>query len=507
MTSRGKKRPAGDEDSTKAELARRFKSNPLVFIGTIIVLIIVIIAFVLVPAIVPEAGMGGDLTFGYYDKVPISYAAGSYFARVQKNLEDDQRSAMTGQNSVETYREIWQSAFGMTVIHTAILQEMKNAGYTAPAKAVDRTVAQLPMFQENGRFSSSKYQAYDRNDRLILLGQVREEITKNHYLDDIINLQIPSRETAFISQMLSPQRTFDMAVFSINSYPDSEMLSWVEENPVLFQSAHLSKITINTSEKNARKVLESIRAGTATFEEAAGSQSQDVYAERGGDMGIKLAYELNVEVPGEEDRAKLLALKKGDLSDVIALNSGWAFFRAEADASPADTEDPVVREKIRSYMRTFDRSRMEEWALARAEEFITLVQDRGFDGAIIEQSLEKRHFGPLPVNYGATDLFPGLSSFSVSEIEYASWDEDFWKLAFSTPLRTPSKPHIQGSNVLVLFPLEESGAEESSAQAVESMLSAYWINYHAERTLNTAFLESDKLENNFEKTYARLFQP
>ncbi|MDR1239543.1 MAG: peptidylprolyl isomerase [Treponema sp.] len=507
MTSKGNKKPAVDAGSVKSELISRFKSNPFVFTGTIIVLVIVIIAFVLVPAIVPEAGSGGDLTFGYYDKSPISYVAGGYFAQVQDTIASQQQTSINEQNYPGRYYAIWQQAFQLAVIHTGILQEMKNAGYTAPAKAVDWAVARLPMFQEDGRFSPARYQAYDNNRRLALWYQVQEEITKNHYLDDMTGLLVPSRETAFISGMASPVRSFDMAVFSINTYPDSELLSYIEENAVIFQSTHLSKITVNSSEKNARKVLGSIQEGTATFEEAANTQSQDGYAERGGDMGIKLAYELNVEVLTEEDRGKLLALKKGELSDIIKLDSGWAFFRAEEDVSPADTEDPAVRDKIRSYMQTFNRSRMDDWALARAEEFIALVRERGFDGAIIEQSLEKRHFGPLPVNYGGLDLFPGLASFSVSELASAPWDEDFWKLAFSTPLRAPSAPFVQGTNVLVLFPLEESEADTSSVQAIDSTLSAYWINYHAERALNSFFLNSGKLENNFDKTYERYFQP
>jgi len=70
-------------DKADSELARRFKTSPLLFIGTFIVLIIVIVAFVLVPAIVPNSRFGRDvdLTFGYYDKIPISYVPPSVMCR------------------------------------------------------------------------------------------------------------------------------------------------------------------------------------------------------------------------------------------------------------------------------------------------------------------------------------------------------------------------------------------------------------------------------------------
>jgi hypothetical protein len=509
MASSGKKAPSPEGDSTKGEWIRRFKSNPFVFIGTIIILIIVIIAFVLVPAIVPEAGMGpgGDLNFGYYDKVPIAYVAGNYFALARENLYNRYQSMINETNASYVNQEIWRQAFDAAAIHTGILQEMKKAGYTAPAKVVDREMAKLPIFQENGRFSPVRYQAYDSNQRLILWNQLRDEITTAHYHADMRGLLKPSGETAFISGMASPQRRFDMAVFAVDSYPDSALIAYAEENSALFQAIHLSKVTITSSEANARKILNSVRDGTLTFEEAANTQSRDSYAERGGDMGIKLAHELAVEAPGAEDREKLLVLKKGEHSDIVKVNEGWAFFRAEEDASPVNTADPGTLEKIRSYLWNFERNRMEDWAIAKAEEFISRVKARGFDGAIIEQSLEKRSFGPLPLNYGGLDLFASPASFSVAELSDAAWTEDFWKTAFFTPLNTPSKPLVQGTNVLVLFPLEESEADESTRGAIESTLSSYWIDSHAEQELESFFLLSGKLENRFDETYRRLFPP
>jgi hypothetical protein len=509
MAFSGKKAPFSEGDSTKGELIRRFKSNPFVFTGTIIILVIVIIAFVLVPAIVPEAGMGpgGDLIFGYYDKVPIAYVAGNYFALTREGLNERYQSMINETNASYINQEIWRQSFNAAAIHTGILQEMKKAGYTVPAKVVDREMAKLPAFQENGHFSPARYQAYDSSQRLNLWSQLRDELTASYYRSDISGLLKPSGETAFISGMSSPQRRFDMAVFAVDSYPDSEVAAYAEENSALFQVAHLSKVTITSSEANARKILSSVTAGTLTFEESANTQSRDSYADRGGDMGIKLAYELAVEAPGAEDREKLLALKKGEYSGVIKVNEGWAFFRAEEDAVPVDTATPGSLEKIRAYLWDFERNRMEDWAIARAEEFIRLVKERGFDGAIIEQSLKKRSFGPLPVNYGDLDLFASPASSSVEELSDAAWTEDFWKTAFSTPLHTPSDPLVHGSNVLVLFPLEESDADESTFSSIESTLSAYWIDSHAEQDMEAFFLRSGKLENHFEETYRRIFPP
>jgi hypothetical protein len=507
MASREKKAPAQETGSAWAEFVRRFKANPLIFIGTIIILVIVIIAFVLVPAIVPnsELGRSVDLTFGSYGKTPITYVPGGYFAQVQRTLEQYQQNSMNDTNAQIITYQIWRSAFEETVIHTAILQEMNAAGYAPSVKAVDREVAQLPIFQENGRFSAARYEALDSNSRLTLWRQVQESILEEAYRADMTGLLKPAREASFLGKMASPQRSFDMAFFSIDSYPDSEVTAYGEANLDLFRTVHLSKITINSSEREARQVLDSIKEGTATFEEAATAQSQDSYAERGGDMGIKLAHELIPEAPAAEDREKLLALENGGYSDIVKVDSGWAFFRVEEAAAPADMGDPATLEKVRTYIREFERGRMEDWAIAKADEFTAQVRERGFDGTIIEQSLEKRHFGPIPVNYGGVDLFTSLNSLSVAEIAGASLDENFWKAAFSTPLNTPSAPLVQGNNVLVLFPLEENSADESASQNIESLLSSYWLSYNGEQAMRSYFLTNSKLEDRFFDTFSRYF--
>ncbi|MDR0878706.1 MAG: peptidylprolyl isomerase [Treponema sp.] len=507
MASKGKKLTVQEDNSAKEELAHRFKANPFLFIGTVIILIIVIIAFVLVPAIpgVSAARMN-DLNFGAYDKAPIDYVRGGYFAQIQANIENNMRDQINESNYQYASYQVWRQAFEETVIHTGILQEMKKARYSAPPKAVDRQVALMPDFQENGRFSAARYERLDNNSRLALWQQIREGITDGNYRYDVTSLKSPAAEAEFISQMASPQRTFDMVAFSIDSYPDSEISAYAAANPGLFRTTHLSKITINSSEREAKQILKSIKDETTTFEDAARAHSQDEYTERGGDMGIKMAHELSIEVP-ESASETLTHLPKGEYSEIIKLETGWAFFRAEDEPYAADITDSAALDKVRSYINNFERGRMEDWAIALAENFIDLAKENTFDQAVFAQGLDKRHFGPFPANYGSVDLFSSLSSANVSELSGADSNENFWKTAFATPLLTPSAPVVQGSNILVLLPLEESAAEDTIVEYIASTLSGYWLSSNTEQSLRSYFLNSDKLEDRFFETYLRLFMP
>ncbi|MDR2785984.1 MAG: SurA N-terminal domain-containing protein [Treponema sp.] len=523
MDSRKKKQGPSHDDSPESEFIRRFKTRPFIFIGTIVVLIIVIIAFVLVPAIVPEAARSGvDLNFGTYNKTPINYVPGNYFARVQRSMAQSMQNSMNENNSFLITYQIWRDAFEEAVARTAILDEVKLAGYTSPSEVVDRRMAERPEFQENGRFSPVKYREYDNAARMSLWREIQASIALEKYAGDVTGLRVSSKEADFIAAMASPQRRFDMVAFPLSSYPDSEVTAYFNDNSGLFRVTHLSKITIVSSETEARQILNSVINGETTFEDAARTHSQDGYADRGGDLGLKMVYELVTEVPNAEDREALAALAEGDYSPVYRLDNGWSFFRCEAAPYPADISDSANLEKIRNYLMGNERGRIEDWVFGQAENFVSLVRDNDFDTAVLMRGLEKKSFGPLPVNFGerrsasaydyygtsssdGVNLFTSLSSFPIDELYTAGSAENFWRAAFFTPVTTPASPIVVGNNVLVLYPVEEILSETESAESIKNMYTAYWVSYNMEQSLKPFFLRSKKLQDRFMDTFRQIY--
>ncbi|MDR2102254.1 MAG: SurA N-terminal domain-containing protein [Treponema sp.] len=515
MASKEKKLSAPEDNSIRSEFVRRFKANPFIFIGTLVILVIVIIAFVFVPAIVPGVGgLNADLRFGSYNKTPITYVQNGYFAQVRENIARYRQSSINDSNYQIMLYQIWREAFEETVIHTGMLDEMKQAGYTPPEEVVDREVAQLPQFLDNGRFSVSKYRELDNTTRILLWRQVQESIAKEHYSADMTDLKISSAETAFIGGMASPKRTFDMAVFPLSSYPDTEVTAYAAANAGLFRVTHLSVITVSSGEGEAQKILDSIKDGTTTFEDAARTYSLDAYAERGGDMGVKMVYELSTEIPGTEEREQVIGTARGEYSPIVKVPSGWAFFRVEETPYPADTADSSLLEKIRTYMTNFERGKIEDWFINEARNLITLSGELGFSEALVQKGIEKRNFGPLPLNYGGdtlyydgSGLFTALASFSVTELSSADTNENFWQEAFFTPLNTPSNPLVLGNNVVVLYPLEETAEDEEAVDSIKTIYSSYWLSYITSNSLRSYFLQSDKLEDRFYEAFTKYILP
>ncbi|MDR2730999.1 MAG: peptidyl-prolyl cis-trans isomerase [Treponema sp.] len=505
MASREKKTKISDDDS-QSDILRRFKHNPAIFIGTVIVLVLVIVSFVLVPAFVPESRRGGENpTFGYYNKAPITWVPGNYFTQSWDQISRYYQSVLDADTLQYAYPYIWRLAYNQTIVHTAILQEMKISKYTVPERVVNRQVARLPYFQEGDRgFSPALYNQMSEASRQALWRQVQEELVKNTYQKDLFGLLKPVAEIKFFSNMARNTRTFNFISFNIDDYPDSEYLAYALANNDIFRTIHLSRISVNTSEREARQILNSVNNGSITFEDAASGQLHDIYSDKGGDMGIRHIYELDRDIPDAQSREKILNLKKGGISEIIKVDDAtWAFFKINDELKNADFDDNTVFAKLRSYVRGNEWGRMEDWAVARANEFIALAQMTDFATAASGKSVSS--FGPVPINYGDVDLFTSIGS-SVSGISNVSTNENFWKAAFSTPLNTPSQPIVQTSNVIVLFPTEEIEADDNQIEDIILRYSTDWFDNTLEQSLIVYFFNSPKMDDRFDAVYNRVFQ-
>jgi len=514
MAKKDKKDLIKEDEPISSQVGRKFKQNPALYIGSVFILVLITVTFVGGDFFTGKVSRAGaDLTFGYYDKEPITWIPGNVFAQNQEQAVYYYQSQGMDMSNFNVAAQIWRQAFEATVVHTAILRMMKRSNYSVPDRTVDRQVAQLPQFQESGRFSNTLYQQMPESSRLALWREIQAELIKMNFFNDFFNgLLMPSGESQFIGNMTSIMRTFEMVSFPVDIYPEDEYLAYGKEKAGMFRSIHLSRITINSSEREAKKILDTIKSGVITFEDAARAQSQDGFADRGGDMGSRYIFEIENEIPNSQDRESVLNLSRGEISNVIRVDNRWMFYRVEDVLKPADFGDYTTMDKVRSYVRNFERGRMEDWAIAQANKFIADVKTSGLDDAVLWYSLTKNVFGPLPINIGGVELFTSLESFemdgiSAQDVRNLSNNENFWRIAFITELNTPSEPLVQGSNVFVLFPIEQINAEDSTALDVASIYSSYWENYISQQTIQYYFLNNPRMDDRFWDTYFRYFMP
>jgi hypothetical protein len=502
MDSREKK-----QVNRQAQTGDQAKRSPFVIIGTIIILVIVVIAFVFVPAIEAAVGSSSEpsLTFGSYDGTSIQLAYGNYFSEqvtaIQQTVPPEQM------NNIFAGLQIYRQAFDNTVVHTAKMKEMEKAGFIIPNSIVDKEIINLPSFQEDGVFSSALYQSIPNDRKMLIWNSVKEQLISGAYDISMQNLRVPSKELEFVNNMNNLVRSFEMVSLPISAFPDTEVRAFAASNPDLFKQIHLSVITIGSSERDAKNLLESIKNGTSSFEDAARNSSTDSYANAGGDMGLKVAYELNAEIP-EESQQSIFSLANGALSSVIKVPNGWAFYRMEETAQDLDLNNLDNLAKVRTYIQGYERGQMENWLIARADAFVTTANADGFSAAASSAAYEgfvTNTFGPVPLNYGNNNLFTNLTSFDISALAAAGSDTNFWKQAFKTPVNSVSDPMIVGDNVIVLYPTSES-SESESTDSFLNVYYPYWMNLCVNQNFSKQILQSDKLVDNFTNTYLGLIQ-
>ena len=530
--SRIKKKPQTEEESGFSEFAKRFKDHPLIFGGTVILLIFIIIAFVFVPTMPSIQRDTEGLVFGYYNGKPVNQSAyfNSVLQETAQMMNFDLQSDY-GMNYMAAVQVLYQ-AFIRTAIHMAILEEMKITGYKVPSNEIDRLVASRPEFQEDGRFSMVKYNNYGKSRLQTLWHNTEEEYITSKFYNDLIGLKTSAAEKNFIGAMAYPERSLEIVSFPRSIFPESEIVAYAAARQDLFNTIHLSRITMG-SEKEAKQLLDSIQKGQTTFEDAARNHSKDTDKDRGGDMGRRMAYEIFTELQDENDRNTITSLRRGEFSTVVkGTNDSWIFFRAEENPFTTVLTLDENLGKVRNYMDRFEGGRLENWLVAFIDELLAAAkqQDMSLSEYIVltkEQqdpdlserfealeSVSINSFGPININYnnmGGSQADRGLMLFTNTintdlnpELYGAASNEVFWRNAFLTPLNTPSSPFTLGYSIIVLTPVEETGGDETSVENIGNFYTWGFMYNAISLDINAAFMASSKFENNFYEVFMPL---
>ncbi len=519
MASQTPKAPAGRAAKSEADLPKRGIKNPWIYAGTIIVLAIVIVAFVFVPSVGGSSGGSGfqAIEFGRFDGMSIAYTPKSYFAQQVADLDNRMRQqGMTQENYQFFGFQVWRGAFERTILRLAILGEMRKADAIVTEARLDERVAQLPMFQDNGKFSAAKYRSASLEEKLQVRADLNDEILTQQYYSDVLGLTPSAKETAFVKSMAKETRTIDYAAFPLSAYPDTEVAAWAKGNAGLFRLLKLSRITVSSSEADAKKVLKQVQDNAIAFEEAAKSHSKDSYASKGGDEGDVRFYDLAADLGKKEEAEQVASLKKGELSAVLktATNS-WVFFRAADDALAPDFKDTATLKVARDYMGRFERGRIEDSVAQKAKAFASEAAKGDFASAARKAGSVAKSAGPFPLNYGdlsvaiygqVVPVFKTLNNTKAPELEAASRSEKFLTAAFGLAPGSVSDPIVLGDNVIVLKVKEAGSAIDDAANGIE-LYYPYLFQQRLNIEVRDLVMKSPRLKDNFSDTYFKLFKP
>lgn len=487
-----------------AELAQRFKAHPLMFVGTMIILVLVVVTFVFVPSAAPSMGPGNEkYVFGTWGNEPIEFSYGSYMARQREQRYNLYQMYGMEVGEQEAF-DIMYFAFQSTVVHTAILEEVEKSGFEVPKTIIDSEIRRHPDFLVDGKLSAARLRATSEAEMLTLRKTISEEIDKSQYVSAISSLHIPQSEVDFVKSVAATRRYFQVAAIGLDSFPQDAIRSWATENSDKFDTITLSRIRI-ASKKEAEDLRSTIEAGTISFADAAKAHSLDSLKDQGGTLGSRSVWELEYELADEEVRSSVLGKPEGTISSPIQSGEFWDLYRVDSALAPVDMDDPAVFTEVENYFKNYERAQIEDHVLAQANTFVAAAKESNFLDAALESGMEREELGPVTLNYGALSLFSGFEDSNSTILGNVSRNEELLDEAFNLPLGSISKPLVIGEKVIVICPVREEAADPT---ALESLSNEYpeFIARSSNARISNFFLESDRLENSFFETYMTNFR-
>ena len=471
------------------------------YVLTVALLVIVVVAFVGAPTLTGVA-RGQRLAFGSYAGKEITYQAGNYLARRFEDLaayvqDNPNLASMPG---IE--RQVWRTAFDQTVFHMAMLRLGEQAGVAVSSPALSRTIARWPDFQVDGRYSADRYNRLSEQAKFSLREYLRESLIDQQVQSDLLGRTLLSdAEQDFLVSMAATERQFRYVQFGSEQYPEDQVLAYGEENASEFRKARLSRITVQ-SEETANSIRDRALGRGETFEDLARSESVDMLAQDGGDMGWVYYYELEPDFEDLSVIEQIFALQEGEISNVLQTTFGWAIYQMDEGPIDPDFTDSTTLADVRDYLTTYQPGLVQDYLTALADSFLETAGTDGFDVAADEINQLPQLTEYFPVNYGNVELYGTASASANSAFASIAYSQDDLVALFTLPPGQVSDPIEIRDFVFVLELADEREASQETLDGVRNQIPS-WTQSVAREELDRVAVRDDLLVDNFSAAYDR----
>jgi parvulin-like peptidyl-prolyl isomerase len=316
-----------------------------------------------------------------------------------------------------------------------------------------------------------------------------------------------ARETEFIKEMVKSERSFSFASFPFTEFPIAEVQKFGEANKARFARIKVSRILVKSGESQAAEIRKKIVDKTSSFEELAKTYSKDAYADKGGDMGWRYAYDLEADFEAKATAQKVITLKSGELSDVLKGSFGWMIYRCDSEAVDSDFTNPTVQTDVRSYITTYEKGKIEDYFNEKATQLSRRAAEVGFEKAAREASVKAYPTDFFPVNVGSVFSFAPLRAVPESATpQNAQYSEEFFQRAFTLGKDQVSAPIMLDDQAIVLKLTGEQSFPETTLALLGNWV-AFAANQSLQADLEAALMTPDKMKDEFIFTFLRDIMP
>ncbi len=496
------------------------KKNTAYTIGSLIVLLICAFCFVVLPAFTGSEGQQNKLPpFGKYNKREIAYEQDSDFYNYVSQY-GQMFQAYGQQLNEQTYYTVFKYAFDATVRKYAYEDAVNKSGYVVPQAAVNRNM--VPFFSdENGNYSSKLYKQTDAKTVENLRKSIQSALVASRYSDDLFGseedivgsealygLKESDAELDFLKSYNANKRGFQMALFNTSDYPEEEKLKFAKENQAKFNKYDISIVTVEDKAK-AQTVLKRINNNEITFEDAISEYSLNYFTNSEGKVTSAYQYQIENLLVNKDDLAILTDLAVDSVTDVIETSNSFSIFKKNGETKTPDFEIDEYKDLVSTYLRNYEKTRIEDYFTAKANDFIAQAAKSVFDSACTSMNIKNVEIPAFPLNYGSVAIADSLNT-SIEGLSSADTNEKFLETAFNLKMNEMSEPLVLNGYVAVIkytsdgneakaADTNDEETDNSEDDEIADVLSN--ISDLDQSSANSYILSSDKLENNFAEVY------
>lgn len=478
-------------------------------IGSVVILIICIVAFVL-PGTMGSGAQGNmdGIVFGKYDQKKINYTGAgiSDFDQALTNFYNMIQS-QAGQIGPEDQIYLFNYAFNSTVMKYAHQSYVEKAGYQAPKDSITRTIKSY-FSDSEGNFNAEYFNSIPEDQIEELVKSVSDDLTEGRFYRDtfgsdlevlgeneLFGVKHTDKEIAFLKDFSKEKRGFRMAAFNKMDYPTEEKVSFGKKNAAKFNKYEMSVITVE-DESLAKTVLTRLNNSEITFEDAITEYSDKNYSDSDGNLTNAFQYQIEKLLSNPEDLSKIIDLAVDATSSIVKTNTGYSIFKMKAAKIEPDFESDEIISRVSSYINTYETSIIEDYFVTKAKDFSSIASNIDFETACEKANIENIIIPPFPLNYGSISIAQSLDS-SLTGLAGANEDENFLKTAFSLNMNEISEPIILNDHVIILqYYTNEDGREDKDSDLIANQLDTF-----DEDAYSNSIMSSPLLENNFQSVY------
>lgn len=479
--------------------------------GLIVILMLAAVAFILAPAMLGQASKGGLPPFGKYDGKEIRYEQGSDFANYVSNYA--QMLQNQGQQiNTQTYYYIFDAAFNAVVQKLAYEKQIAKSGWRVPQSAINRKMLRY-FLDENGNYSQKLYKQTPASQIAKIQNDAENSLALARYSNDVFGqknafanetffgTKQSSAELAFLKSFGETQRSFSLASFNLNNYPETEKFSYGKAHAEKFSKFSLAIIS-TTDKSKANTVVKRLQNNEITFADAVGEYSDKNYSADDGTLSSAYTYAWQLEalLKNKADIEKIASLKKDAHSDAIELQNGFAIFSCKEEMQNANFEASETIAAVGSYLQTNEAGIIEDYFTKRANDFAEAARKNNFQVACKQFSVSEKTLDAFPLNYGSASIANSLDT-SVEGLANADTNENFLKKAFALSANEISEPIVNGNYILVLQMKESKTVPNTeSDSSIKNQIETY-----DNEASQHALMKDKKLTNNLSEVFQKYF--